>query len=287
MQFQGGGGSYAEFAAAQGTKSAFDSTFRLVGDTADNGLKVTSVPFGGVASNGGEFTAAVATNVKTAVQSALTAAGGTSLYVRIDFNASNYASLSALTLKMQYDDGYVAFLNGVEVASENAPLATLTWNSLANEEQTSDVQATTYENVDLSSFLTNGKLSAAAGNANTLAIQVLLSSNSLTTDGDMLVVPELGQMTSVIGGDHIFSTPTPGAANALGNVQPDIGFSTTHGFFYAQVQVTLTPDITASPIYYTTDNSVPSAANITQATESGSTVTITTSAPMIWRWASR
>ena len=32
-----------------------------------------------------------------------------------------YASLSSLTLKMQYDDGYVAYLNGVEIASENAP----------------------------------------------------------------------------------------------------------------------------------------------------------------------
>ena len=34
---------------------------------------------------------------------------------------ANLASLSSLTLKMQYDDGYVAYLNGVEVASENAP----------------------------------------------------------------------------------------------------------------------------------------------------------------------
>ena len=33
----------------------------------------------------------------------------------------------------------------------------------------------------------------------------------------MLVVPELAQMTSVVGGEHTFSTPTPGAANALGN----------------------------------------------------------------------
>ena len=113
-------------------------------------LAVASAPFTGTV-NSGVFAAAVATNVKPAIASAITAAGGTSLYTRITFNAPNYSSLSSLTLKMQYDDGYVAWLNGVEVASANAP-ASPTWNSLANEEQTSDVQATTYEEVDVSSF---------------------------------------------------------------------------------------------------------------------------------------
>src|SRR5208337_1730171 len=129
----------------------------------------------------------------------------------ITFNAANYASLSSLTLKMQYDDGYVAYLNGVEIASENVP-SSPTWNSLATEEQTSDVQATTFENVDVSSFLnvaTPGHLTATG---NVLAIQVLMSSN---TDGDMLVVPELAQMTSTVGGDFIYSMPTPGGPNAI------------------------------------------------------------------------
>ena len=114
----------------------------------------------------------MATNVKSAVQSAITAAGGTSLYVRIPFSAANLSSLTSLTLKMQYDDGYVAYLNGVQVASENAP-SSPTWNSLANEEQTSDVQATTYEDVDVSSFLNSATTGHLTATGNVLAIQVL------------------------------------------------------------------------------------------------------------------
>ena len=217
--------------------TSFDANSILVGattaTTASGGksttttpLVITSAPFTGTA-NSGEFAAAVATNVKPAVQAAIAAAGSTSLYTRIKFDATNYAALSSLTLKMQYDDGYVAYLNGVEIASANAPNSP-TWNSSANEEQASDVQATTYENVDVSSFLNAATTGHLMATGNVLAIQVLMSSN---TDGDMLVVPELAQMTSVVGGDHIFSTPTPGAANALGNAQPDIAFSTRTGSF--------------------------------------------------------
>ncbi|MGA2254755.1 MAG: lamin tail domain-containing protein, partial [Thermoguttaceae bacterium] len=274
VYFQNQGGASMEFFAAKESSAAgvtsFDATnSHLVGDTADGGLAVSSAPFNGTASNSGPFAAAIATNVKPAIQAAIAAAGGTSLYTRIAFNAANYASLSSLTLKMQYDDGYVAYLNGVEIASENAP-SSPTWNSWANEEQTSDVQATTYENVDVSSFLNSATVGHLTATGNVLAIQVLMSS---ATDTDMLVVPELAQMTSAIGGDHIFSTPTPGAANALGDAQPDVTFSTVHGFFYAPFQVTLTPDIPGASIYYTTDNSAPSATNGTLYTKP---ITITT-----------
>ena len=171
------------------------------------------------------------TNVKSTIAAALAADGnsGTSLYVRIPFNASNLSSLTALTLKMQYDDGYVAYLNGVQIASENAPAAP-TWNSLANEEQTSGVQATTYENVDVSSFLNSATTGHLSASGNVLAIQVLMYAPSAT---EMLVVPELAQMTSAVGGDYIFSTPSPAAANVLADVQPDIAFSAADGFYDA------------------------------------------------------
>ncbi len=61
----------------------------------------------------------------------------------------------------------------------------------------------------------------------------------------------------------------------MGNVKPDITFSTTHGFFYGPVSVTLTPDIAGAAIYYTTDNSVPSASNGTLYTGPISIITTT------------
>ncbi|MGA2033900.1 MAG: lamin tail domain-containing protein, partial [Thermoguttaceae bacterium] len=77
----------------------------------------------------------------------------------------------------------------------------------------------------------------------------------------MLVVPELSQIGSVIGGEHVFSTPTPAAANVLGDIAPDITFSTTHGFFYAPFQVALASNIAGASIRYTTDNSFPTATS--------------------------
>ena len=75
---------------------------------------------------------------------------------------------------MQYDDGYVAYLNGVQIASENAP-ASPTWNSAGPAEQTSDVQATTYENstFPVSSIRPPSGHLTASGNV--LAIQVLMA----------------------------------------------------------------------------------------------------------------
>ena len=95
------------------------------------------------------------------------------------------------------------------------------------------MQATAYEDVDVSSFLNSATTGHLTATGNVLAIQVLLSTFSTSSpDGDMLVVPELAQMTSTVGGDHVFSTPTPGAANPLGDAQPDVTFSTPHGFYY-------------------------------------------------------
>ena len=67
----------------------------------------------------------IQTNVSSVVKAAIATAGTTSLYSRITFNAADLASLTSLTLRMQYDSGYVAYLNGVEIASSNAPMTTI------------------------------------------------------------------------------------------------------------------------------------------------------------------
>ncbi|MDB4541640.1 lamin tail domain-containing protein [Akkermansiaceae bacterium] len=56
--------------------------------------------------------------------------GNPSVYLRIPFELSS--PLSSLTLNMRYEDGFVAYLNGVRVASANAPdEASLTHTSTA------------------------------------------------------------------------------------------------------------------------------------------------------------
>lgn len=52
------------------------------------------------------------------------------VFTRFAFSLPDPSILDGLTLKMRYDDGFVAFLNGAEVARSNAP-TTLDWNSTA------------------------------------------------------------------------------------------------------------------------------------------------------------
>lgn len=44
-----------------------------------------------------------------------------SVFIRIPFNVANPAAIETLKLKMKYNDGFVAYLNGTEIAKRNAP----------------------------------------------------------------------------------------------------------------------------------------------------------------------
>ena len=51
-------------------------------------------------------------------------------YIRIPFAGTDFSKINDLQLLMRYDDGFVAYLNGQEVARRLAPAA-LQWNSAA------------------------------------------------------------------------------------------------------------------------------------------------------------
>ena len=54
------------------------------------------------------------------------------VFVRTPFTVAPGATFDRLKLRMKYDDGFVAYLNGVKVAESNAP-ATPAWNSEATD----------------------------------------------------------------------------------------------------------------------------------------------------------
>ena len=103
----------------------------------------------------------------------------TSCYIRIPFNveADNLAGLTELTLRVRYDDGFVAYLNGVQVARANFS-GTPGWNSRTGS-STSDAAAVLFEDIDISDFL--GNLNSGG---NLLAIHGL---NTSPTSSDMLI----------------------------------------------------------------------------------------------------
>ena len=106
----------------------------------------------------------------------------TSCYIRIPFIFNdNSDDFDFMTLKMRYDDGFIAYLNGVEVARGNFT-GTPTWNSSANGSR-SDSLAVNFENIDISAYL-----NSLQSNYNILAIHGL---NTSTTSSDFLISAEL------------------------------------------------------------------------------------------------
>ena len=122
------------------------------------------------------FTPSIGTNLQTSMYNVNATA-----YLRIPFTVSDLSALSGLRLRMKYDDGFVAYLNGTEIVRRNAP-TTVLYNSAATADRL-DLLSTMYEEIDVTAFL-----SALRQGVNVLAVQGL---NRSLSDTDMLLVPEL------------------------------------------------------------------------------------------------
>lgn len=119
----------------------------------------------------------------------------TSCYVRIPFDVQGGlpGRLNELYLSVRYDDGFVAWLNGVEVARANAD-GTLQWDSSASASHEAGRQAFDAA-LDLSD-----RLDLLHTGTNLLAIQGL---NTSTTSGDFLISAALdGGIVDVAGGEY-------------------------------------------------------------------------------------
>ncbi|HNS20845.1 MAG TPA: lamin tail domain-containing protein [Sedimentisphaerales bacterium] len=132
------------------------------------------------------------------------------VYVRIPFDAPEATDIDKLLLRMRYEDGFVAWLNGLEVARASAPATSqLAWNSGATSNR-EDADAVQVQEFDITPYKV---VLAASGNV--LAIQGL---NSSLSSSDLLILPELvAVQTDEIDLDgaveSYFLKPTPGAAN--------------------------------------------------------------------------
>ncbi|HEY7115583.1 MAG TPA: lamin tail domain-containing protein [Tepidisphaeraceae bacterium] len=179
----------------------------------------------------------------------------TSAYVRVPFTVDDPAAYDRLTLRMRYDDGFIAYLNGVEVARRNAPIGGVGFTSAAIAVR-ADSAALTPEDIDISSF---ASLLRGGGATNVLAIHAL---NSGVNDPDLLVIPELVLAKSTSGNAY-FATPTPGTANGNGYLDyvRDVKFSVDRGIYNNPFTVDLTTSTPGATIVYTTDGSVPTLDN--------------------------
>ncbi|MDB6032829.1 MAG: uncharacterized protein JWM16_3167, partial [Verrucomicrobiales bacterium] len=102
----------------------------------------------------------------------------TSIYLRKEFIVPNVTALTNLLLAAQSDDGFVAWVNGVEVVRYNVPAGELSYTNVASttspEPQNNGAGYIVYSLTNIAPFLVNG--------VNTLAVHAF--NESLTTSSD-------------------------------------------------------------------------------------------------------
>ena len=133
--------------------------------------------------------------------------------LRVPFTLANAAAVTSLKLRMKYDDGFIAWINGTRVASNAAP-ATPLWNSLATANRDESL------NNNWTEFaIPTGSVTLNTG-TNVLAIHGF---NVTSSSSDFLLLPELEATFSGVSSlpSAYFTAPTPGAPNgATGVVGP-------------------------------------------------------------------
>jgi len=131
-------------------------------------------------------------------------------YLRIPFVLSESSDqFDRLTLRVRYDDGFVAYLNGVEVARRNIS-GTPAWNAGADS-QHDDIDATGLEPIEIAGFA-----DLLRETDNVLALHAL---NVSSTSSDFLISVELVGIVLV-------ETDTPGVVNEYG--EPLVLTASTH-----------------------------------------------------------
>ena len=203
--------------------------------------------------------------------------------IRVPFTVDTPSQYDKLFLNMKYDDGFVAYLNGTEVARRNAPGGAITYTSVSTATR-SDANALTAETIDISSFR---NLLTGGGATNILAIKAL---NVSAADSDLLVIPEVVAATSYTGAAYM-PQPSPGAANTVGyaGLVASPTANVQHGYYSAPQSVTLTTATPGATLVYTTDGSAPTLDNGTKVLSGSATVspaaTLTVSSTTVLRMA--
>jgi hypothetical protein len=111
-----------------------------------------------------------------------------SVYARREFTIDDPSRVLALALTMDYDDGYVAYLNGVEIAAQSAP-ASRAWDQPATASHEACCGSGTPtgpcppESIDLSNHIAD-----LVPGVNVLAVQ---AHNQSLSSSDFVFIPEL------------------------------------------------------------------------------------------------
>ncbi|QDU89160.1 CotH protein [Pirellulimonas nuda] len=196
----------------------------------------------------------------------------TTAYVRFNFEVEGAARLTSLALDLRFDDGFIAYLNGREVAranfAEDFARPQPQWDSFAGNQvgtsSTAGAANRLAEALDVASFELSAYLPLLVEGTNVLAFHAVNSTSSSSSNAnrlDLLVEPVLtaGRAT---GAEAVgfMAWPSPGSPNGVANqgFVGDTHFSVDRGFFDAPFDVAITSQTPGALIRYTTDGSLPS-----------------------------
>ncbi|MHC4500416.1 MAG: lamin tail domain-containing protein, partial [Planctomycetota bacterium] len=158
-----------------------------------------------------------------------------SLWMRSEFNleAGEQDIFDTLTLRMKYEDGFAAYLNGEPVTRRNAPNS-VNWNSTALTNRPIEEVAVT-EVINIMAHI--HKLQAGK---NVLAIHGL---NDSVSDPNFLILPDM-DAASNMSVPQYFVQATPGTFNVPGakGVVSEVWFSHKRGFYNTGFQLILSTE---------------------------------------------
>jgi spore coat protein CotH len=120
--------------------------------------------------------------IQTVVRPIDACATCTNVLVRVPFQVDTPETIDQLTLRMKYDDAFVAYINGVEVARSNVSVGNVGFDSRGSSRP--NARAIEFENFNISELIPSLDLARD----NVLAIRLL---NSTPTSNDLLLSPEL------------------------------------------------------------------------------------------------
>lgn len=173
-------------------------------------------------------------------------------YQRIPFQVADPSSFDLLRLNIRYEDGFIAYINGVEVASSNAP------SEPAHDSRSSGRQSSS-QGREIETFDITHARGLLQPGANLLAIHGM---NDSPSSSDFFILPEL---TGVVVGDldtsrrQFFDVPTPGGPNQTGfdSISPMPEFSRESQAFTGELLLELSTDAADGVIRFTLDETVP------------------------------
>ncbi|MCB1098426.1 MAG: chitobiase/beta-hexosaminidase C-terminal domain-containing protein, partial [Verrucomicrobiae bacterium] len=177
-------------------------------------------------------------------------------YARFPFSLEGTPAIERMILGMKYDDGFVAYLNGVEVARDLAPNVPSFASEAINARSEPDVfEWNDFDLGDFRDLLVSGK--------NVLAIQGL---NFGDQSSDFVILPRM--VLEEVDLDAVetfgyFTEPTPAHPNAepWDGVVGDTRFDMDRGFYTQPFQLTIATSTPEAQIWVTTDGSMPSPEN--------------------------